>query len=126
MDATIQDIINIECSLFVVDTITADIHGREEIECTLSDVPTIEAEISPISEIQVNLSSITEIFATITVPEVVDGLPYAGEYDVIPNFELQTLETKNRRLKENVNVEAIRISRTSNPSGGTTVFIGGL
>ena len=126
MDATIQDIINFECLLFVVDTITADIHGREELECTLSDLSVIEADISPVSEIQVELLPTRNISATITIPEVVDGLPYTGEYTVVPDFYEQTLDTKNRRLKDDVTVEAIRVSRTSNPSGGTTVYIGGI
>ena len=126
MEGTVQEITRIDCSLFTVDTIAAEIHGVSELDCTLSDISTIEAEISPISEIQADLSALSNISAMITLPEVVDGLPYLGEYDVIPDFELQTLETKNRRLKEDVTVEAIRVSRTTNPSGGTTVYIGGM
>ena len=126
MEGTVQEITRIDCSLFAVDTIAAEIHGASEVECMLSDVSTIEADISPISEIQADLSSISDISSTITLPEVVDGLPYTGEYNVIPDFELQTLGTKNRRLKDDVTVEAIHVSRTSNPSGGTTVYIGGI
>ena len=126
MEGTVQEITRIDCSLFTVDTIAAEIHGASEVECTLSDISTIEAEISSISEIQADLSSISDISATITLPEGIDGLPYSGKYNVIPDFEFQTLETKNRRLKDDVTVEAIRVSRTTNPSGGTTVYIGGM
>ena len=50
---------------------------------------------------------------------------YTGEYTVVPTFENQTLETENKFLTNNVSVEAIAMTRVSNPSGGITVNIGG-
>lgn len=53
------------------------------------------------------------------------GIPYDGEYEVNPSFQTQVLETRERYMSDDVTVNAIEISRTSNPSGGTTVYIGG-
>ena len=50
---------------------------------------------------------------------------YDGAYEVSPKFEKQTLGTKDKLMLENVTVEAITVSRVSNPAGGHTVFIGG-
>lgn len=50
---------------------------------------------------------------------------YEGEYDVVPDWDIQTLATKWTIMHDDVTVEAIPVSRTSNPSGGTTVYIGG-
>jgi len=50
---------------------------------------------------------------------------YDGEYSVTPEFFAQTLETANKIMENDVTVEAIVVSRTTNPSGGKTVYIGG-
>ena len=49
---------------------------------------------------------------------------YTGPYTTMPKFVGQTLETYNKHMTDDVTVEAIEISRTSNPSGGITVYIG--
>lgn len=51
---------------------------------------------------------------------------YEGSYTVTPDFSGQTLETMNKHMTDDVIVEPIEVSRTSNPSGGTTVYIGGI
>ena len=51
--------------------------------------------------------------------------PYTGSYVVVPSFEQQSLETRNKFMKKDIEVEAIAVSRVSNLSGGTTVYIGG-
>lgn len=48
---------------------------------------------------------------------------YGGAYDVTPAMEAQTLATKDKYLREDVQVHAIPVIRVSNPSGGTTVYI---
>lgn len=50
--------------------------------------------------------------------------PYHGAYTVAPLFEEQTLETKNKRMTDNLTVGPIRISVTTNQAGGNTVYIG--
>lgn len=54
------------------------------------------------------------------------GEPYEGEYEVTPTFENQVLETARKYLEEDVTVYAIQVSKVSNPSGGNTVYIGGI
>lgn len=48
---------------------------------------------------------------------------YDGETLVIPKMEDQELETKNKTVKENITVEKIPFSKTSNNAGGNTVVI---
>ncbi len=54
------------------------------------------------------------------------GEPYEGEYRVTPEFSEQTLKTKGKRMREDVTVDAITVSRTENQAGGNTVYIGGI
>lgn len=56
----------------------------------------------------------------------VGGDPYAGEYEVDPNFTGHTLPTKNKLLLENVVVNPIEVTSVSNTAGGKTVYIGGI
>lgn len=60
------------------------------------------------------------------VIEVPTAPPYKGEYEVIPKFTEEVLKTKNKLMKDNVVVYPIEVARVSNPSGGTTVYIGGI
>lgn len=56
----------------------------------------------------------------------VGGDPYLGDYQVDPSFKEHVLSTRNKLLTQNVTVNPIEVSRVSNPSGGTTVYIGGM
>ena len=58
-----------------------------------------------------------------TITEYVGGELYEGEYEVTPQFDEQTLPTKEKVMRDDVTVKAIPISRVSNTSGGTTVYI---
>lgn len=51
---------------------------------------------------------------------------YEGDYRVIPKFTETVLQTKDKFMKDNVSVSPIEVARVSNPSGGTTVYIGGI
>lgn len=56
----------------------------------------------------------------------VDYPTYDGPTSVIPvAFEMQILETEKTVVKENIMVLPIPYFETTNPYGGTTVFIGG-
>ncbi len=50
---------------------------------------------------------------------------YSGPYEVTPRFEDQHLATREKLMLNDVTVDAITVSRVSNPAGGKTVFIGG-
>lgn len=85
------------------------------------------AVINP-SQLNVCISG-QKIIVTTGIPvirEYVGGLPYEGEYEVDPSFEVQTLETQNRLVDRNINVNKIEVSSVGNPSGGNTVYIGGI
>lgn len=56
-----------------------------------------------------------------TITEV--NNPYNGEYSIRPKMDEQILPTRGRVLFEDVVVQAVPIIRTSNSSGGTTVYI---
>ena len=66
------------------------------------------------------------IFGVLSIPVIHDsGEPYTGEYEVTPKFEEQILATSNKTLSNDVTIHEIYVSKTSNPSGGYTVYIGG-
>lgn len=70
-----------------------------------------------------------EEYVLIVEPAVtvnVGGDIYTGEYIVNPDFSGKTLETKGKTMDEDVTVEPIEVTRVSNPSGGTTIYIGGI
>lgn len=50
---------------------------------------------------------------------------YSGSYNVIPKIKSQKLETKNKSMTNDVNIESIPYSEVSNPEGGKTIVIGG-
>lgn len=50
---------------------------------------------------------------------------YNGEYIVRPSFEEQKLETANRVMLRDVEIEPIQTETVSNTAGGMTLIIGG-
>lgn len=86
---------------------------------------TIESSIERPKIIVGQLASAGSISGSISrapVKEVV----YPGPYTINPEFEDQVLDTSQKMMTDDVTVKAIAVSRTSNPSGGITVYIGGL
>ena len=51
------------------------------------------------------------------------GEKYEGDYEITPNVEAQTVPTKNKVLIDDMTIKSIPIYKTSNNSGGTTVYI---
>lgn len=49
---------------------------------------------------------------------------YDGPYTAVPRFVNQVFDTMDKHMVDDFTVEAIEVSRTSNPSGGKTVYIG--
>lgn len=49
---------------------------------------------------------------------------YEGPYEVTPSFADQILSTKNYMMADNVTVNQITVTRTTNPYNGITVVIG--
>lgn len=65
-------------------------------------------------------------YMTIAVEKNVTPLPeYEGPYDVVPRLYYgQLLETAGKNMRDNVNVDPIPVTTTTNPYGGKTVVIG--
>jgi hypothetical protein len=51
------------------------------------------------------------------------GDKYEGDYEITPKVETQTVPTKNKVLIDDMTIKSIPIYKTSNNSGGTTVYI---
>lgn len=50
---------------------------------------------------------------------------YLGETKVNPNFDTQTLKTRDLFVTDDIIVNPIKLTTVSNTSGGTTLIIGG-
>lgn len=73
--------------------------------------------------LDITLSIVEDPYTEFDVHEDVSE-PYTGEYEVSPKFNEQVLETKGKTLDDDVTVKAILVSRTTNPAGGKTIYIG--
>ena len=85
----------------------------------------ISATLTPARSIKCQLTSEKRIIGTIG-KEIVHIPTYAGPYSVTPTFSDQTLNTNNKLMSSDVEVEAIFVSRVPNLAGGNTVYIGGI
>lgn len=65
--------------------------------------------------------------ATVATDIHTSNLPiYDGAYEVTPDWHVQTLATRNRRMADDVTVKSIQLELVSNISGGKTAYIGGI
>lgn len=87
------------------------------------DVDVIETSIVVDVDIQETNVLVPADVATTIVVKKVDVPEYEGEYVVIPEVISQTLETKDKRMTDNVLVREIPYYETSNPQNGLTVYI---
>lgn len=84
----------------------------------------IELNFQTEKELEIDLSISSEI--TLTIEEGSGGtLPYyTGAYEVTPRKQEQVLGTKNKSMRDDVTINPITYSETTNPEGGKTVVIG--
>ena len=68
---------------------------------------------------------ITADFGNLSISGRCHHETYDGTYEVTPTFSRQTLNTYNKLMTDDLTVRPIEVSRTSNPQGGKTIFIGG-
>lgn len=54
----------------------------------------------------------------------VESITYEGSYEVTPTVEGLTMETKEKYMKNDVNIRPIPFFSVGNNSGGNTVYIG--
>lgn len=95
----------------------ADFLPNAELKVEFSENILLEVQFQESTSLDVDIGQVIEVP---TAP------PYKGEYEVIPKFTEEVLKTKNKLMKDNVVVYPIEVARVSNPSGGTTVYIGGI
>lgn len=100
----------ISSSEIQVNSIIGDINARASVFGTVS--------VSPLSiSADVSLGSIEVIHS--------DMPDYEGEYAITPGVGEQTLNTANRTLRDDMVINPIPYTATTNLSGGYTVIIGG-
>lgn len=49
---------------------------------------------------------------------------YNGEYDIMPEADEQTLNTKDKRMVEDIKIKPIPYFEVSNNAGGVTIYVG--
>ncbi len=111
-----------ECAMGVESpqVISLDVSCFDEYTMGVESPQVIPMDVSCCDEYTMELESPIR-------PQYTDDIDeYDGSYTVIPEFEAQSLSTKNKLLKSDIEVEPISVSRVSNLSGGTTVYIGGI
>lgn len=88
---------------------------------------TIAGSLAHPQKIIASLSTVGSASITGTISKTpVKEVEYLGPYVIDPTFEDRTLNTNQKIMTDDVTVKAIAVSRTSNTSGGITVYIGGL
>ncbi len=87
------------------------------------DVDVIETTLVVDVDIQETTVLVPADVATTIVVKQGNVPAYEGEYIVIPEVVSQTLETKDKRMTDDVLVREIPYYETSNPQNGLTVFI---
>lgn len=93
---------------------------------SISANATITGALSVIESLRGNISSPASIFGDLVIPTYIDVDLYDGEYTVSPDFEGKTLPTASKTLSQNLTVNPIQVESVSNPTGGRTVYIGGI
>lgn len=66
------------------------------------------------------------ISGKLSIPEYINVDVYGGEYAATPDFDGQTLPTKNKTLVKDITINPIQVESVSNIQGGRTVYIGGI
>lgn len=91
------------------------------------------SQLIPIANLSGSLSSMGSLSGSMSAVGGLEGQisldltrdhKYVGPYQVVPRKVSQELETNNKFMVDNVLVEEITYSETSNPFGGETVIIG--
>lgn len=94
-----------------------DVGYSAEIRTSLGNIEVKDINYSTgiISKIETNLEIKTGI--------ITEGIPYDGDYEIIPTTFEQILPTKTKVMKEDVNIHSIPYHDISNESGGRTISI---
>ena len=92
-----------------------------EIKVSIAEYPkickTLKISINTPHKLTAQMQNVTIYTSDIEV--------YDGQTVVNPTFEQQSLNTKNKRVSENINILPIEVTRLQNSAGGNTIIIGG-
>lgn len=93
-----------------------------------SEIHRLRAVLTPVGTLRCTLTGGRRLSARLSIERIIQNGSgtYAGPYQVDPSFDEQMLETAQKVMADDVTVHAIEVSRVSNPSGGITVYIGGV
>lgn len=93
-----------------------------------SEIHRLRAVLTPIGTLRCTLTGGRRLSAQLSIERIIqnESETYPGPYVVDPSFANQILETAQKIMSDDVTVHPIEVSRVSNLSGGTTVYIGGV
>ena len=86
----------------------------------------LKAKLTPIGTLRGVFAQPLHLTARLSIERIIQGNSYEGPYIVDPAFVEQVLETQYKTMQDDVTVHPIEVSHVTNPSGGNTVYIGGL
>lgn len=80
-------------------------------------------DLSTEAELTFDLQTDQAMSFDLSIPHDVTTQVYDGDYEVTPKTYGQTLETANKKMADDVTINAIPYFETSNESDGKTVYI---
>ncbi len=95
---------------------------------SLTPIATLSGSLSSVDITMSGFLSVADkIEGQIDIPDKIgDNFQfYKGSYIIEPKFNNQTLDTKEKIMKKDIQVKPILVSVTSNSAGGNTIYIGG-
>ena len=95
-------------------------------ECGLAGVGTLKGKLSGESTLKGKLRGVGSLKGKLSVGQGMAYDDYEGPYVVTPTFSTQILHTADKHMTDVVTVNEIGVSRVENPTGGITVYIGGI
>lgn len=114
-------VINVERKKINVNEEDAANGGQIKLENKETPNITIDSITSYGGEIKLQNQQATKI----RIINGIYGEEYKGSYNVIPQVAEQTLETKDKVLKDNVTIQPIPFYEVDNLQDGQTIIIGG-
>jgi len=107
-----------------VPNINGLLSGGTIIHGTLSGETSLVGSLTSESTLNGRLSANQTLVGTLSIPLSADANVYDGDYVVTPKVaESTVLATKSKVMRDDVTVKEIPLYETTNPSGGTTVYI---
>ena len=96
--------------------ITMIVHPHKSIRIVVHPHKPVTMFVQPHKSIQMKVEKAVAVGMA--------GSTYDGSYEIIPTVEEQFMATKDKYMKDDVNIHPIPFYSVSNNSGGNTVFIG--